>query len=407
MTSFNFIVQNFRWLMFGFFLTFFSAFGQTYFISLFAGEIQSEFNLTHGDWGGIYMVGTLCSAFAMFFLGGLADKFRARYLSIIMMICLAAASIAMAYNVSVVLLIGVVFALRLFGQGMASHIAMVSMGRWFVATRGRALAFASLGFSVGQAILPLVFVGLMVAIGWRMSWVVAASLTVLITPILYVLLKHERTPQSVSEENVSTGMLGEHWTRGRAVKHWLFWLILPVLLGPPAFGTAFFFHQVHLADMKGWTQLEFVSLFPVFTIVSIVVTLVSGWVIDRFKTDVLMQIYVVPLAICFILFSFVDTIFGAVIAISFYAITAGLQSTIIAAFWAEYYGTKNLGSIKSTSTVIMVFGSAIGPGLTGWLIDYGIPFTDQMIAIAVYLLIGAVLTSIGVIKAKRLITALC
>ena len=116
-----------------------------------------------------------------------------------------------------------------------------------------------------------------------------------------------------------------------------------------------------------------------------------------------MQIYVVPLAICFILFSFVDTIFGAVIAISFYAITAGLQSTIIAAFWAEYYGTKNLGSIKSTSTVIMVFGSAIGPGLTGWLIDYGIAFTDQMIAIAIYLLIGAVLTSIGVIKAKPLI----
>lgn len=387
--------------MAGFLLTFLSSFGQTYFISIYAGELQNEFGLSHGEWGGIYMIGTLLSAFAMFFVGGLTDIFRARTLSAIVLTCLAGACIGMSFISSAFLLIFAVFALRLFGQGLSSHIALVSMARWFVATRGRALAFASLGFAIGQAIMPIAFVALNDIIGWRNSWLFAAGIAVAAIPILYLLLSNERTPQAVAKQNNSTGMFNRYWTRNQVMRHWLFWLVMPAYLGPPIFGTAFFFHQVHFAEFKGWTHLEFVALFPLLTAVSIVVTMTSGWFIDRFKAGLLMQLYVIPFAIGFVLFWQVETLVGAMIAISFFAITIGLQSTLAAAFWAENYGTKHLGSIKSMATVVMVFGSAIGPGLTGWLIDYGIGFVDQMLAIAAYLIIGAILTSIGILKAKN------
>lgn len=401
MDSLRFIQQNFKWLMAGFLLTFLSSFGQTYFISIYAGELQNEFGLSHGEWGGIYMIGTLLSAFAMFFVGGLTDIFRARTLSAIVLTCLAGACIGMSFISSAFLLIFAVFALRLFGQGLSSHIALVSMARWFVATRGRALAFASLGFAIGQAIMPIAFVALNDIIGWRNSWLFAAGIAVAAIPILYLLLSNERTPQAVAKQNNSTGMFNRYWTRNQVMRHWLFWLVMPAYLGPPIFGTAFFFHQVHFAEFKGWTHLEFVALFPLLTAVSIVVTMTSGWFIDRFKAGLLMQLYVIPFAIGFVLFWQVETLVGAMIAISFFAITIGLQSTLAAAFWAENYGTKHLGSIKSMATVVMVFGSAIGPGLTGWLIDYGIGFVDQMLAIAAYLIIGAILTSIGILKAKN------
>jgi MFS family permease len=402
MESLVFIRQNFRWLIAGFLLAFFGSFGQTYFVSIYAGELQSEFSLTHGEWGGIYMVGTLLSAFTMFFVGGLTDVFRARTLSVIVMMCLALACLSMSVISSAFLLVFAVFVLRLFGQGLSSHIAMVSMARWFVATRGRALAFAALGFAFGQAILPLSFVAISSAIGWRQSWLIAAGIAICAAPLLYVLLIRERTPQAVAKENNSTGMHGRHWTRNQVLKHWLFWFILPAYLGPATFGTSFFFHQVHFAEFKGWTHLQFVALFPLLTGLSVLVTMTSGWVIDRFKSGRLMQFYVFPFAISVVLFWYVDSLTGAAIAMSIMAITIGLQSTLSAAFWAEYFGTQYLGSIKSMATVAMVFGSAIGPGLTGWLIDNGVAFVDQMLGIAVYLLIATVMTTIGVRKSRGL-----
>ncbi len=400
MESLIFIRQNFRWLIAGFLLAFFGSFGQTYFVSIYAGELQNEFSLSHGEWGGIYMIGTLISAFTMFFVGGLTDIFRARTLSVIVMVCLALACLLMSVISSAFLLVFAVFALRLFGQGLSSHIAMVSMARWFVATRGRALAFAALGFAFGQAILPLSFVAISTVIGWRQSWMVAAGIALLAAPLLYVLLIRERTPQAVAKENNSTGMQDRHWTRNQVLKHWLFWLILPAYLGPATFGTSFFFHQVHFAEFKGWTHLQFVALFPLLTGLSVLVTMTSGWVIDRFKSGRLMQFYVFPFAISFVLFWYVDSLTGAAIAMSIMAITIGLQSTLSAAFWAEYFGTQYLGSIKSMATVAMVFGSAIGPGLTGWLIDNGVAFVDQMLGIAIYLLIATVMTTIGVRKSR-------
>ena len=109
-----------------------------------------------------------------------------------------------------------------------------------------------------------------------------------------------------------------------------------------------------------------------------------------------MPIYALPMALSFATFSYVDTLFGAVVGFIFFAFMAGHFSTIAAAFWAEYYGTKHLGSIKSLLTVIMVFGSAIGPGLTGWFIDYGIAFQDQLMFIAAFFVFASLSCWIGV-----------
>ena len=74
------------------------------------------------------------------------------------------------------------------------------------------------------------------------------------------------------------------------------------------------------------------------------------------------------------------------------------------AFWAEFYGTRNLGGIKALAAAVMVLGSAIGPGLTGYLIDFGIIFQDQMVGIAVYFLISSSLVWVGVTRARKLLS---
>ena len=70
-------------LSLGVFLVFCSSIGQTFFISLFSGEIRSEFNLSHGVFGIIYSAATLSSAIVFFWLGKLADQFNLTLLGLI------------------------------------------------------------------------------------------------------------------------------------------------------------------------------------------------------------------------------------------------------------------------------------------------------------------------------------
>jgi MFS family permease len=401
MSTLAFLRQNARWLTAGFLLSFSSSWGQTFFISVFAAQIMAVAGLSDGQWGGLYTLATSASALAMVWAGALTDRFRVRGLAPFVLVGLALACLAMAAMGSALVLVPVIFALRFFGQGMASQLAIVAMARWFAANRGRALAIGALGFAAGQAVLPVVFVALLQVASWRTLWVAAAALVLAAIPLLRWLLARERRPQSETGANVVAGIGGRHWTRGQALRHPLIWLLVPMLLGPSAWGTALFFQQVHLAAVKGWSHPGFVALFPLYTLASVTTTLVSGWAIDRFGAMRLIPGYMLPFALGFLLLWLAESLSGAALAMAVLGLATGTSATLPAAFWAETYGTRHLGAIKALIAAVMVLGSAIGPGVSGWLIDRGIAFPQQMPAIVGYFLAAAVLASLGVALARR------
>ncbi|SMY07204.1 Major Facilitator Superfamily protein [Flavimaricola marinus] len=398
----RFLAANWAFLLAGVLLSFTSSFGQTYFISLFAGEIMEKFALTDGQWGAIYTLGTTVSAMVMIWMGGLTDTFRVRALAPVILIGLALTCLLMAWIPAAWMLVPVIFALRFFGQGMLVHLSVVAMARWFVATRGLALSISATGFGIGQAILPVIFVSLLTWVAWERLWIVAAVMVVVVLPIIAYLLRLERTPQSIAEESDVTGMNGMHWTRNQMLRHPLFWFLVPLLLGPPTWGTALFFQQVHLTRVKGWALVDFVALNPLFIVVATLATFGAGWAIDRFGTGRMIPFYLLPFAASFGVMAEAPTIPVAALGLCLFALGAGMQATVPNAFWAEYYGTRHAGSIKAAATAIMVLGTALGPGITGFLIDRGIDFPDQMWAIAFYFLFAALCAAIGIKRAGPL-----
>ena len=93
--------------------------------------------------------------------------------------------------------------------------------------------------------------------------------------------------------------------------------------------------------------------------------ILSGVLLDKFGTAKLIPYFQLPMIIAFILFAFGETLYSALLGFIFLGITSGANTTLPNAFWAEFFGTKHLGSIKAAAAAAMVLGSAIGPALTG------------------------------------------
>ena len=398
---FQFILKNSRWLAAGTLLTFMSSFGQTYFISIFSGEIRNTFNLSHGDWGLIYGFGTFASAIVMIWAGGLTDIMRVRKLGPMVLCALSTSCLFMAFNPVVALLPVVIFCLRLTGQGMSTHIAAVAMSRWFVNNRGKALSISNLGFSFGEALIPLFLVSALIYFSWQKIWIIAALVTLFSIPILIWLLRQERSPQSIDAEDQSWGMNKLHWTRKQTISHPLFWFMMPAVIGQSAFNTAFFFQQVHFSEIKGWEHLSLVSMFPIYTGVAICMMILSGILLDKFGTAKLIPYFQLPMIIAFILFAFGETLYSALLGFIFLGITSGANTTLPNAFWAEFFGTKHLGSIKAAAAAAMVLGSAIGPALTGILLDFDISLNLQYVGISTFFIISSLLMLVGISRVKK------
>lgn len=391
----EFLRANAAWLAAGFLLTFASSFGQTFFISVFAGEIRTAFALSHAGWGTIYAVATTASAAVMIWAGALTDRFRIRHIGVVILAGLALAAAAMTWIGGLWALAVVIFLLRLFGQGLMGHCAMVAMARWFVARRGRAVSIAGLGVALGEAALPISFVALMGVIEWRLLWGLAAMGLSLMIPVLWVLLQQERTPRSHAEDSGGLGMAARMWTRGETLRHPVFWLMIPALLGPAAWNTAFFFQQVPLAEAKGWAHVSLVSLFPLFTATSVAFLLLAGGVVDRIGSRRLARVYLLPLVLGYILFGLAPTPLWGAAGIVLLGMGAGLHAMMMGTFWAEAFGTRHLGAIRAMTAAFMVLGTALGPVMTGALIDLGVDFPTQTFGIAAYFAGASVLAGVA------------
>lgn len=375
----RFLVENGRWLATGVLLALGACLGHTWFIALFAGEIRAEYGLTDGQWGLIYTAATLSSAALLFGRGGWADTVPLSRLAPIVAVVFAGAAVLMALGQSVWLLGVAVFLLRFCGQGMFSHIQQTAMARWFIATRGRAMAIANLGYTTGQVLLPLPAVLLMGWIGWRGSWlVVAAILLVFILPLLLVLLKQDRAPQgSLGGVAGAPGLGGRHWRRPEALRHWLFWALVPLMLTPGYIGTVVFFHQVHIAEVKGWSLVAMAPAYPAWALSEVAAAFAAGWFADRYGPARLLPIALIPMGIGIAMIGMAVTPLAWIVAIGLIGVTQGIANTVWGTLLPSTYGTDHIGSVRAVASAVLVVSTALGPGIGGVIIDAGIPVPDQ------------------------------
>ncbi|GGG91835.1 MFS transporter [Glycocaulis albus] len=378
----DFIRTNARWLSAGLLLTFVSSFGQTFFIGLSGNDMRARFGLSEGEFGLIYMLATLASAAILPWLGRSLDHADAWKVAGFSLPALAAACLLVAFAPHVAVLALAIWLLRLFGQGMMTHIALTQTGRWFAANRGRAVSLVVPGHQLGEALLPVVFVSAAALLGWQGAWIASAALIALIAwPLAVALLRRERVPQG-DDIAASAGDRQRQWTRGEVLRDPVFYLLLTGVLAPPFIGTTIFFHQGHFIGLRGYDPLVFASAFPLMAVTTIIFGFVCGALIDRFGTVRILPFFLVPLAIASLSAGLLTPVWGVYLFMFLVGVSYGFTATLLGALWPDVYGVTHLGGIRAIIVSAMVFSTALGPGLTGVLIDQGIDLPDQLIFMA-------------------------
>ena len=193
--------SNFKIIIFGFVFTFFSCIGQSFFIGLFNSNIRNELNITHGEFGTIYGIATLCSSLTLIWVGKKIDDLKLVNYSILVVIFLFFASLFFSFvNGIFFLLIGIFF-LRLSGQGLMAHTATTATSRYFEKRRGKALSYIWFGMSLGEFLLPMLFVYLLSFIYWRDLWIQTSIFILVTLPIFSFFMVKDISIFSREKEN--------------------------------------------------------------------------------------------------------------------------------------------------------------------------------------------------------------
>lgn len=395
-------------LTYGVALTFMSSVGQTFLVSLFVPYFIASFALSEGGFGVLYSGATLASAFLLPWIGRRMDRDHLHHFTLGVVGLLAASAFLMAgaWHVSVlaVALLGV----RLGGQGLSSHTALTAMARYFEAGRGRALSISSLGFPLGEGVLPLLLTYVIGWWGWRSAWVVLGVAVVAFGPVLVRLLlrsgielhpvkaaaatRHredaeEAKAKRVDEEakaagiSVTTRRPPPTDTPADVLKDARFWLVLPAVVLPAFWGTGFILYQTAIAGTKGWSAPLMASAFVGLAGARIVFTLGAGGIVDRFTARRLFPLTVLPMATGLALLGLLDAWWVAYAFMALLGVTFGLNGATETALWAELYGTRHLGAIKSMLTSVIVVSTALSPPLVGFLVEAG--WLGELLAVAV------------------------
>jgi MFS family permease len=386
-------------LLFGFLMTFWSSPGQTFLISLFSGEIRAELALSDGGFAAIYSLATLASAVVMIWSGALVDRFELKRLSLVVVLGLAAGCGMMSISNSVPALLVGLFMLRQLGQGLMFVISGTAMVRYLDEHKGKASALAGIGYAVSEAVMPGLLVALLLWLGWRHSWqVLAALLLACMLPAILLLLhghhrRHDRYLAQLADADAAgtRGHRRRQWTRAEVIRDRYFYLFAPGLMAQPLMFTGFIFHQVHLVESKGWPLIGWASLFSLYALVSVGTKLLCGPLIDRFGAIRMVPLVALPMGIGLVILALADSLPWGGVFLVLTGITVGFHSTTVAPFWAEMYGTRHLGAIKSLGAAAMVFCTALSPILIGWQIDIGASMDTLALAAAAYVFLASAL----------------
>ena len=288
--------------------------------------------------------------------------------------------------------------MRFSGQGLMSHTATTTISRYFTKSRGKALSTCWFGLSTAEFILPVLIVFLLTITSWQNIWIFISILVLIFLPNASFFLIKKLNFESREETDEEAPRNIKQWKRIEVLKDYRFYIICLNMLAMPWIATGVFIFQSFISESKGWGTFVIAQSFMVYSILSVITLLVSGFLIDKFTSRKLLIYMNIPLLVSALVLVFFDIPISAFLFLGLIGVSNGLANVLGSSTWAEIYGVRYIGSIKALTTALMVFSTAFGTALFGILIDRG--FSIEQIALVTVIYISLSLALLLIIRNK-------
>ena len=383
---------NKKVIIFGFIFTFFSSFGQSFFLGLFNAPIRNELGITHGQFGNIYATATIFSSLLLIWVGKKIDEYQIINYSFFVILLLFLSTLFFSFINSIYLLAFGIFLMRFSGQGLMSHTSTTTISRFFERSRGKALSTIWFGLSSAEFILPVLVTYLFMIYSWRFVWQGIAVLIILFLPFVVLnTIKKIKLDSREKDLNPTKSFKIKSWRRRDVIKDYRFYIISLNMLAMPWIATGVFVYQSFITDSKMWNIYTIPKAFMVYSIASIITLFFSGFLVDKFTSRKLIPTMNIPLLLAMFVLFYYQSEISAFIFLGLVGISNGLANVLGSSTWAEIYGVKFIGSIKALTTAFMVFSTAFGTAVFGLLIDIGYSIENIALISGTYILISLVL----------------
>ena len=387
---------NKKIIIFGFIFTFFSSFGQSFFLGLFNSPIRNELGITHGQFGNIYAMATIISSVLLIWVGKKIDEYQIFYYSFFVIILLFLSSLFFSFINSIFLLAIGIFLMRFSGQGLMSHTSTTTISRFFEKSRGKALSTIWFGLSSAEFILPVFVTYFFVIYSWRTVWQGIAVIIILFLPIvIFNTIRSVKLESREKDQNPKINLKIKSWRRVEVIKDFRFYIVSLNMLAMPWVATGVFVYQSFITESKMWSIYTIPKAFMVYSITSIITLFFSGFLVDKFTSRKLIPLMNIPLLFAMLVLFYYEQEISAFIFLGLIGVSNGLANVLGSSTWAEIYGVKYIGSIKALTTALMVFSTAFGTAVFGVLIDSGYDIENIALIAGIYVIVSlALLVSI-------------
>ena len=386
-------------IIFGFIFKFFSSFVQSFFLGLFNSSIRETLSITHGQFGSIYASATLLSSFLLIWIGKKIDDINIFKFAFYVTLLLSFSCFFFSKVSSLAFLFIAVFLMRFSGQGLMSHTATTTITRYFTKSRGRALSIGWFGLSSAEFILPVFIVYLLTITAWQNIWIYISILALIFLPLasFFLIQKLDFDTREQADSNSEIKEI-KQWKRTEVLQDYRFYIVCLNMLAMPWIATGVFVYQSFITEAKEWGSFVIAQSFMVYSILSVVTLLGSGFLIDKFTSRKLLIFMNIPLLLSMLVLFYFNNSITSFIFLGLIGISNGLANVLGSSTWAEIYGVKFIGSIKALTTALMVFSTAFGTALFGFLIDRG--FSIEQIAMISFIYISISLILLFFVKNK-------
>jgi len=350
--------------------------GQSFSVSLFIDHYIADFGLSRTTISGLYGVGTFLAALTLTWVGRQIDRRGNRRAGTVIAALFAVSLMACSLLAGPISILISFIAIRGLGQGALGLNSSTAIAQWFQARRGFVMGLSLVSFALFQrAYLPWLQ-NYIETHGWRQAWLLLGLVIGLVVmPLTWLLMRNRpedfglRPDGKSSDSKAGRLDLDASWTLSAAMRTPIFWVFIAGRALSSAWGTGLVFHQISLFEHLGHSSLVAAETFGYAALVTAGSTLLTGWLIDRLRPNLVMVMQLTGLMFA----TGLATLMAPELLLIAYAMAYGFFMGIGAVFdgtvWVTLYGRKHQATIRGFVATGLVIGTSIGPVAFGFAYD--------------------------------------